>query len=80
MRLTFVASYVLLVSLLCREIYGHTTVNQQEKTALQVVWMLPSKSHTNTNFVHNASSSVAALALGLDKIEREQILSGHVLK
>lgn len=47
---------------------------------LQVVWMVPARSHEHTNFAYNASSSVAALALGLETIEKEGILPNHALK
>lgn len=67
----FVLFEISLLSGLC----GGNTGN-----VLQIVWMVPSQSHRHTNFIYNASTSVAALALGLKTVERENILPGHVLK
>lgn len=50
------------------------------QTTLQVVWMVPFTSHPTSNFVYNASSSVAALALGLETVYNQSILPGHVFK
>ena len=55
-------------------------MRKKGRTTLQVIWMVPGTTHTRTNFVHNASSSVAALALGLQKIKQEDILPEHDLK
>lgn len=54
------------------EVYGQTTI--------QAVWMVPFTSHPTANFVYNASSSVAALALGLQTVYNQTILPGHVFK
>lgn len=51
----------------------------EEKT-LQAVWMIPGRSHLGSNFIHNASSSVAALALGLKNIKQRNILPGYNIK
>ncbi|XP_052248271.1 guanylate cyclase 2G-like [Dreissena polymorpha] len=62
--------------LLCTSLLARASVTQ---TTLQVVWMVPFTSHPTASFVHNASSSVAALALGLETIRNESILPGHVI-
>lgn len=50
------------------------------QTTLQIVWMAPASSHSSANFIYNASSSVAALALGLKYIQENAILPDYVLK
>ncbi|XP_052799084.1 atrial natriuretic peptide receptor 1-like [Mya arenaria] len=46
-------------------------------TSLQVVWLVPYTSHPDANYVYNASTSVAALALGIETVERMGILPNH---
>ena len=64
--------YIFLVFLGSRGISAQTT--------LEVVWMAPSTSHPGTNFAYNASSSVAALALGIQHVETDNIIPGYVMK
>jgi len=71
MKLFWTCCAVLILTGICAE---------SQKQVLQVVWMAPLRAPRHTNFVYNASSSVAALALGLQTIQRENILPNHDLK
>lgn len=50
------------------------------QTILQVVWMVPYSSYYKNAFVYNASSSVAALALGIETVYNQSILPGYIFK
>ena len=63
---------VLISVLLVAHTYGQTT--------LQVVWMVPYTSHPESSFKYNASSSVAALALGIKTVQDKSLLPNHVFK
>ncbi|KAL4224652.1 Retinal guanylyl cyclase 1 [Mactra antiquata] len=49
------------------------------KKTLQIVWMIPFKTHPGMIFPHNASTSVGALALGIRNIQDDQILPDYEL-
>ena len=47
---------------------------------LQVGWLVPVSSHPIANFPFNASTSIAALALGIETIQNESLLQDYTLK
>ena len=47
---------------------------------LQVGWLVPVSSHPTANFPFNASTSIAALALGIETIQNESLLQDYTLK
>jgi len=51
-----------------------------KKEILQVVWMVPFRSHKNSIYKYNASSSIAALAYGMETVKNETWLPGYELK
>ncbi|XP_060604135.1 atrial natriuretic peptide receptor 1-like [Ruditapes philippinarum] len=60
-------------------IFFHLMINHIfGQTLLQAVWMVPFTSHPTSSFFYNASSSVSALALGLQTVYNQSILPGYV--
>ncbi|XP_053384831.1 atrial natriuretic peptide receptor 1-like [Mercenaria mercenaria] len=59
-------------------LFSSTILCISGQTTLQAVWMVPFTSHPTSSFVYNASSSVAALALGIQTVYKQSILPGHV--
>ncbi|KAL4224656.1 hypothetical protein ACF0H5_015353 [Mactra antiquata] len=51
----------------------------QTQTILEVVWMVPFTSHPESNYFYNASSSIAALALGVETIYNQSLLPDYTL-
>ena len=57
-----------------------TVAMTTSQTTLQIGWLVPWSSHPTANFPFNASTSIAALALGIETIQNESLLQDYTLK
>ncbi|XP_052801553.1 atrial natriuretic peptide receptor 1-like isoform X2 [Mya arenaria] len=68
-----IIAYTLLMAL------SSVVAQNDTKEVIQVVWMVPFSSHKDNIFPYNASSSVAAMAYGIETVKNESLLPNYVL-